>query len=79
VHIKEDGTMNFEREFQGDCIGDVLEYVEYDPKNLTEQFRKQAEEAVAQGRISANRRKQMMRAFKESLDGYTYFEKEDLL
>ena len=78
VYIKDDGSIDYEREFEGDCIGDVLQYVEYDPKHMAEQFRKQAEEAVRLGKISANRRKRMMKAFAESLNGYTYFEKEDL-
>ena len=34
-------------------------------------------QAVKQGKITAAKRKQMMKAFKASLDGYTYFEKEE--
>lgn len=77
VKILEDGKYGFQREFHGDSISDVLTYVEYDPKMMTEKFRKRAEKAVQTGKISATRRKQMMSAYKESLDGYTYFEKEE--
>ncbi|MDA3797812.1 MAG: biosynthetic arginine decarboxylase [Kiritimatiellae bacterium] len=77
VKIHEDGTFSFEKEFHGDSIADVLSYVEYDTKIMTEEFRKSCENAVREGRITAPRRKQMMKAFKESLDGYTYFEKEE--
>lgn len=75
VHINEDSSFNFVREFHGDTIADVLSYVEYDTKLMVEQFRQRAENAVRSGKITASKRKQMMKAFKESLDGYTYFEK----
>lgn len=77
VHIHADGSYDFVREFQGDSIADVLSYVEYDTKIMTEEFRQLAEKAVKQGKITAAKRKQMMKAFKASLDGYTYFEKEE--
>jgi arginine decarboxylase len=77
VKIHDDGTFFFEREFHGDSIADVLSYVEYDTKLMTEEFRKRSENAVREGKITAPKRKQMMKAFKESLDGYTYFEKEE--
>ena len=77
VHINADGSYDFVREFHGDSIADVLSYVEYDTKIMTEEFRQRAEKAVKQGKITAAKRKQMMEAFKDSLDGYTYFEKEE--
>ncbi len=77
IHVNADGSYDFAREFHGDSIADVLSYVEYDTKIMTEEFRQRAENAVKQGTITAAKRKQMMRAFKASLDGYTYFEKED--
>ena len=75
VHINTDGSYDFVREFHGDCIADVLSFVEYDTKVMTEELRKRAEKAVKDGHITAAKRKTMMKAFKDSLDGYTYFEK----
>lgn len=77
VYINDDGSFQFNREFHGDSIADVLSYVEYDPKQLIEKYRKRAEKSVRDGKISAAERRKMMKAFKESLDGYTYFEKEE--
>lgn len=74
VRIDEDGEFNFVHEFQGDSIADVLTYVEYNPKTMQEQFRRVAETAVRQGKISVTMRQQMLTAFKESMQGYTYFE-----
>lgn len=75
VHINDDGSFDFRREFQGDSIADVLSYVEYEPKLIQEQFRRIAEQAVRDGKISVSMRQQMLRAFRESLNGYTFFER----
>ncbi|MBE0469392.1 MAG: biosynthetic arginine decarboxylase [Methyloprofundus sp.] len=75
VHISEDGSFDFAREFHGDSIADVLSYVEYDPKVMQEQFRRIAETAVREGKISVAMRQQMIKAFRDSLNGYTYFER----
>jgi len=75
VRINENGSFDFVREFEGDCISDVLSYVEYHPQSLVEKFRRTAEKAVRDGRISASMRKNMLDAFSASLNGYTYFER----
>ncbi len=75
VRVNADGSFDFVREFHGDCIADVLSYVEYNPRELQEKFRLNAEAAVRNGKISAKTRKQLVQAFNESLQGYTYFEK----
>lgn len=77
VSIKEDGSFDFVREFHGDSIADVLSYVEYDPKIVLENFRRKAEEAVRSGKITVANRQQMLKAFRESLQGYTYFEQDE--
>jgi len=74
VHINEDGSFDFVREFHGDSIADVLSYVEYDPKIMQEQLRRTAEQAVRKGKISVAMRQKMLQAFRENLQGYTYFE-----
>lgn len=75
VHVNDDGSFDFVREFHGDSIADVLSYVEYEPKRMREQFRKVAEQAVRDGRISVPMRQKMLRAFNDSLNGYTFFER----
>jgi arginine decarboxylase len=76
VAVNPDGTFEFVREFHGDSIFDVLKYVEYEPKQMQEQFRLVAEDAVRSGKISIAQRQTILQAFKESLHGYTYFEHE---
>jgi len=75
VRINQDCSFDFVKEFHGDCIADVLSYVEYEPKNMQEKLRANAEQAVREGRITPAMRKQIMAAFAENLRGYTYFEK----
>lgn len=74
VRINEDGTFDFVREMSGDSIADVLSYVEYQPQQLLERFRKTAEQAVRKGRVSAAERQAVLEAFGASLRGYTYYE-----
>lgn len=74
VTVNPDGSFDFAREFHGDSIADVLSYVEYEPKHMQEQFRQVAESAVRSGRISVAERQEILRAFRDSLQGYTYFE-----
>ncbi|WGL15683.1 biosynthetic arginine decarboxylase [Microbulbifer bruguierae] len=75
VRIEEDGHVDYSREIQGDSIADVLSYVEYSPQDLFERFRKLAEGAVKEGRITAQQRKQILHTYTASMSGYTYFEK----
>lgn len=78
VNIHPDSSFDFVREFQGDTIADVLSYVEYDPKVMIEEFRLRAEKAVRHGHIDAAKRATVVKAYKASLHGYTYYEKEEL-
>jgi arginine decarboxylase len=77
VRINHEGGYDFVKEIQGDSIADVLSYVEYYPKEMQERHRNTAERAVREGRITARERQQIIKLFTDSLNGYTYFEKED--
>ena len=72
--INADGSFDFVREMSGDSIADVLSYVEYQPQQLLEQFRRTAERAVRNGRIEPAQRQHLLESFNASLRGYTYFE-----
>ena len=77
VRIDEQGKLEYVEEIEGDSIGDVLSYVEYNPKEMFELFRVQAEAAVKAGTISVGQRRAMLNTFRTSLAGYTYFEREE--
>ena len=75
IRILEDGKFDFVGELEGDSVADILSYVEYDPKRLQMKFRRTAEAAVKEGRITPLERKEVMQAYEAGLRGYTYFER----
>jgi arginine decarboxylase len=78
IVLNEDDRLLINKEVQGDTVADVLSYVEYNPKDLLRQFRDKAEKAVSNGTLALNDRKTLMAAFKNGLEGYTYFEQEEI-
>lgn len=60
-------------ESEGDSIAEVLSYVEYDPGNCLDAFRRTVEKAVITGTVSPAERRMMITAYKDSLAGNTYF------
>ena len=73
VHLDEDGNPEFEKELEGDSVGDVLSYVRYDPRDLIAQVRRRAEQAVKTGRLSPTERRVILDAYQTGMRGYTYF------
>ena len=76
VRLNRDGSFDFVKEMLGDTISDVLSYVEYEPKQVELRYRNTAERAVQQGRITVAERQQMIKAYRASMQGYTYYERE---
>ena len=74
ISIDDDGKVCFVEEIHGDSISDVLSYVEYQPQDLIQRFRSRAEQAFSDGTITAEQRKEMLKLYRESMQGYTYFE-----
>jgi arginine decarboxylase len=74
VSLDTKGQLKYRREAEGDTVGEVLSYVEYDPKVLITQFRHLAESAVVSKRITPAERREIMDAYEAGLRGYTYFE-----
>ena len=75
IHISEGGDLEFEREIEGDSVSDVLSYVEYDPKDMLDIFKKRAERAVRRRAISPQERRKLVEVFHAGLQGYTYLER----
>ncbi|MFA7553070.1 MAG: biosynthetic arginine decarboxylase [Spongiibacteraceae bacterium] len=77
VRLNRDSSYEIVKEIHGDTVADVLSYVEYHPKEMQLRYRNTAERAVREGRITARERQQMINTFNNSLQGYTYYEKEN--
>jgi arginine decarboxylase len=74
VSLDSNGRVKYHNELDGDTVAEVLSYVEYDPKNVLNRFRKLAESAVSKKIITASERREIVSAFDNGLRGYTYFE-----
>ena len=75
IRTDADGSFEYVREIRGDSVGDILGYVEYEPRRIVEDLRSTAEQAVRSGRITASERFSVLQAFEDGLRGYTYFER----
>ncbi|QIE41876.1 biosynthetic arginine decarboxylase [Meridianimarinicoccus aquatilis] len=74
IALDGEGGFSVEHETEGDSIAEVLSYVEYDPQDCLAAFRKRVDGAVARRDLSADERRVLISAYKDSLAGYTYFE-----
>lgn len=73
------GGIKLLNEVEGDSISDVLSYVEYDPRDCVDAFKKIVEQAVSAGTISVKERKSLIANYKGLMNGYTYFESSETL
>ena len=76
IELRDDGGFELCHEQEGDTIAEVLSYVEYHPHAMLDNFKHIVERAVGRGHLNPRDRREMTRTFKDSLNGYTYFEHE---
>ncbi len=76
VHIKlsDTGTYELEHYVPGDTVREVLDYVQFSSKALLEQFRRDVEVALREGRIGYEESGRLLRFYEDGLQGYTYLE-----
>ncbi len=75
VHVRlEDYGYSVSNVIKGDAIDEVLRYLQYDPEDMVERVRKQAERALGQGRMSIEQLRTFMKHYEDSLRGYTYLQ-----
>lgn len=75
ISLGEEGDFELIHEVEGDTIAEVLEYVEFDAQRCLSTFRKQLDKAVSSKMLTTPERRLLLAAYKDSLNGYTYFEK----
>lgn len=76
IRLNQDSSYEFVKEIYGDTISDVLSYVEFQPSVMQNKYRDMVEAAVKNGRITAKERQHMLNTYKDSMSGYTYYERE---
>ncbi|PWE32600.1 arginine decarboxylase [Maritimibacter sp. 55A14] len=74
IELGEDGEFDLLHELEGDTIAEVMAYVEYDPRDCVEAFRRMLDEATSAKTLNAAGRKALMNAYRDSITGYTYYE-----
>jgi arginine decarboxylase len=74
VHVdsRDDGRVEFANVVRGDSIATVLDFVQYDRRDLVERWRRTVEAAVREGRITPRESAAVRRIFESAFDGYTY-------
>jgi len=75
VSLSESGEPVLDTVIQGDTVREVLDYVQFNGKTLLEQFRKDVEAALREGRIGYEESGRLLRFYEEGLNGYTYLER----
>jgi arginine decarboxylase len=74
IDLREDGSFDLLHEQEGDTIAEVLSYVEYDPKDCIDAFRARIDKGISEKRLTPKDRKTLMSAYRDSINGYTYYE-----
>ena len=76
VHIRLSESKGYEVTdlVHGDTVTEVLDYVQFQSKTLLEQFRKDVEAVVREGRIGYEESGLLLRFYEDGLNGYTYLE-----
>lgn len=73
VHISMTTTgYNIDHVVKGDTVGEVLEYVQYEPKGLVETLRKKTEAALGSGTMTIKESQRLLQGYEQSLQAYTY-------
>ncbi len=68
VKIEHDGTFVLQHAMQGDCVGDILQYVNFDPTQLLQMM----SENLSCGDLSSDEQSEFLASLTNGLAGYTY-------
>lgn len=71
IHLTPNGY-DIEHLVKGNTMTEVLEYVEYNGKDLLENIRKASEAALQSGKISIEESQRLLQNYEQSLRSYTY-------
>src|SRR5690349_6684266 len=74
VSLGDNGDVILDTVIQGDTVREVLDYVQFNAKALLEEFRRDVETALREGKIGYEESGHLLRYYKDGLHGYTYLE-----
>jgi arginine decarboxylase len=76
IDLRADGGFDLLHEQEGDTISEVMAAVEFDPADCVAAFRKMVDEGISSGAVRSAERKRLIDAYRASINGYTYYERE---
>ena len=74
VNVGDNGDVILDAVIRGDTVREVLDYVQFNSKALFEQYRRDVEAALREGRLGYEESGKLLRFYEEGLNGYTYLE-----
>ena len=77
VELGEDGRVSLGTILKGETVREVLDYVEFDGRDLIDRLQADVERAVNENRIDFKQAGELMKFYENGLNGYTYLEKPD--
>ncbi len=77
VDVSEGGGFTLTAIITGDKVNDVLDYVQYDVKNLVDRVQATVDESVRAGKIGHLEADAFLKFYEESLNSYTYLQTDD--
>jgi len=77
VDFNDDGVLELQNEVEGDTVSEVMASVEYEPKQCLDAFKRIVERGVREGTLNPSQRRMLMQTYRDSLNGYTYYEHEE--
>jgi arginine decarboxylase len=77
VELSDSGEVILDTMLKGETVSEVLEYVQYNGRDLIHRLQLAVEEAVRQGRINHQEAGAFVRFYEDALNGYTYLEEPE--
>ena len=74
VDLTSDGEVRLDSLIKGETVNEVLDYVQYNGRELIDRLQKAAEAAVREGQINNTEAGRLIRFYEDGLNGYTYLE-----
>ncbi len=76
VAVDDEGRYTLNHEVQGDSVDEVLSYLQYDRRDLTERVRRAIETALFKGDLTLEESALLRRRYEQGLSGYTYMDRD---
>jgi arginine decarboxylase len=74
VWIDDKGRVEWARQTTGDRVDEILQYMEYNPKDMVSQMKARIDKAAKAKQITPKEKSTYLKAYKLGMKGYTYFE-----